>query len=53
MASRLDLLAELGQLIELGAVFGIDHRWYPFDITPLALLDGDAAQQTCGCPSAS
>lgn len=52
-ATRLDLLAELGQLIELGAVFGIDHRWYPYDITLLALLDGRGRQAPCRCPSVS
>lgn len=52
-ATRLDLLAELGQLIELGAVFGIDHRWYPYDITLLALLDGRRRPPPCRCPSVS
>ena len=47
---RLDLLSELGDLIELRAVFGIDHRWYPFDVTVLARLDAGAARHGCGCP---
>ncbi|MBW3605675.1 MAG: hypothetical protein KY460_12370 [Actinobacteria bacterium] len=36
-------------LRDLGAVFGIDHRWYPYDITVLALCDVDAARGACGC----
>lgn len=50
-ASRMEFLAELGHLIELGAVFGIGHRWYPYDIAVLALRDRSAgARNSCGCP---
>lgn len=50
-ASRVDFLAELGHLIELGAVFGIGHRWYPYDIAVLTLGDPSAgARSGCGCP---
>jgi hypothetical protein len=51
-SQRMDLLTELGTLIQLGAVFGIDHQWYPYDILSLALFDGDSAQRSCACPSA-
>jgi hypothetical protein len=45
-----DLLGEVGQLIALGALFGIDRRWYPYDITVLALRNAWAAHRGCGCP---
>lgn len=50
-ASRVDFLVELGHLIELGAVFGIGHRWYPYDIAVLTLREPSAgARSGCGCP---
>jgi hypothetical protein len=48
---RLGLLAELGDLIELRAIFGIDHHWYPYDITLMALHDAAAAREGCACPT--
>lgn len=48
--ARLDLLTELGHLIELGAVFGISHHWYPYDITVVAHLDAGMVRTGCGCP---
>lgn len=47
---RLDLLAELGHLIELRAIFGIGQHWYLYDITVLALYDADSARRGCACP---
>lgn len=48
---RVDLLGELGMLIEAGAVLGIDHRWYVYDIALVALQDLPVALTGCGCPS--
>lgn len=50
---RLDLLAQLGDLIELRAVFGIDRHWYPYDITVLAHRDAGASRPGCTCATAS
>lgn len=50
--SRMELLAELGNLIELRAVFGIDHHWYPYDITVLAHRATRASHPGCTCATA-
>lgn len=51
--SRMALLTELGNLIELRAVFGIDHHWYPYDITVLAHRDTGPSHYACKCATVS
>lgn len=53
--SRTEMLAELGNLIELRAAFGIGNHWYPYDITVLTQRDGRAsrAARACACATLS
>lgn len=48
---RIELLEELGTLIELGAVLGINRSWYSYDIGVAALQNLPVARTGCDCPS--
>lgn len=50
VASRVSVLDGIGALIEMGAIFGIGHRWYPYDIAVAALHGDAAANRGCECP---
>lgn len=50
---RWDVLDELGDLIGVGAVFGIGTHWYLYDIAGLARADAVAVRTGCGCPATS
>lgn len=48
--SRREVPDELGELIGLGAVFGIRYHWYLYDIPALAPADVAAVRDGCRCP---
>lgn len=48
--ARVAVLDGIGDLIEMGVIFGIGHRWYPFDIAVAALRDDVGADRGCDCP---
>ncbi|CAN5855648.1 hypothetical protein BH23ACT10_BH23ACT10_25100 [soil metagenome] len=48
---RRDVLDELGELIALGAAFGIGYHWYVYDFVVLVRSDIEMVGRGCRCPT--